>query len=194
VLDSFLPSRDSGLPRRRSIDAWFRDRQPRFIDNRTIDQWFHDFDESKVKRDHGRFASQAGGKGGKPAAVNVRRADGTVEKVHLPDDVVKMARRLRDDPDKYFHTEGATMVPVEKLHQTRARPEGIGNAVQRMAAAYRGEYGKRGPIHVQEQDDGSFLVLDGNSTTTIATAAGWKHIPALVVPKGANPDDFLPKK
>jgi hypothetical protein len=128
----------------------------------------------------------------KPTSVKVRQDNGTLSDVELPQDVVAHARTLKEAPDKYFKTEtpGTEMIPVEKLVQTRARPEGIAHAVELMAKAYQGEGGKRGPIHVQKLDDGNYLVLDGNSTTTIATAAGWEHLPALVIPDAS----YLPKK
>lgn len=101
--------------------------------------------------------------------------------MNVPEDVVLAARRLPYAPDRYFETGGSRFVPVAKLIQTRARMKGIANAVSLMAAAYDGTQSRRAPIQVRALDADSFLVLDGNSTVTIAAAAGWPDVPCVML-------------
>ncbi len=114
--------------------------------------------------------------------ISVKRTNGSVAKVAIDPDTVSAARRLPYAPERYFYMNDAILLPLSRLIQTRARPEGIGNAVKLMAAAYAGRQIRRAPIDVQPLDAESYLVLDGNSTVTIATAAGWPLIPCRVVP------------
>jgi hypothetical protein len=93
----------------------------------------------------------------------------------------------------YFHTDPEVLakkyglpidvqeVPLSKITPVRARPEGIANAKPHMAKAGLGEGGKRDPITLVKQPDGSFKVFDGNSTFAIAKEQGWGKIPAMVV-------------
>jgi ppGpp synthetase/RelA/SpoT-type nucleotidyltranferase len=91
------------------------------------------------------------------------------------------AHDLPEDPWRYFtKTPGAELVPVAKLQTVRARPEGIANAAKYMAMAYNGEGDKRKPLSVKKNQDGTYTVLDGNSTTAIAKSQRWKMIPVTV--------------
>lgn len=91
------------------------------------------------------------------------------------------ARALEYDPARYFSVDqDAISIPVERLLLSRARPEGISNAVVRMADASRGRRDRRGPIRARALGDGMFLVLDGNSTVVIASLAGWPDVPCVV--------------
>ena len=88
---------------------------------------------------------------------------------------------LKDEPSRYFHIDDQTeMVPIAKLQTIRARPEGIKNAEPLMKKAYEGVGGKRKPVSLERQADGTYTVLDGNSTTAIARKHGWDKIPAHV--------------
>jgi len=88
---------------------------------------------------------------------------------------------LPEDPWKYFKkVSGTVLVPVAKLKTTRARPSGIKHAEQFMRLAYKGEYDRRKPISVKKNDDGTYTVLDGNSTSAIAKKSGWTTIPATL--------------
>lgn len=90
--------------------------------------------------------------------------------------------KLPDEPSKYFDvTPDSIMVPVGKLQTIRARPEGIANAEVLMANAYNGFNTKRKPISLKANADGTYTVLDGNSTTAIAAKHGWKNIVGKVV-------------
>lgn len=88
---------------------------------------------------------------------------------------------------KYGLGDGAVQdVPMDSIKPSRARPEGIANAKPLMAKAGLGQGGKRDPITLVKQPDGSHKVFDGNSTFAIAKEAGWKNIPAIVVNSDAE--------
>lgn len=126
--------------------------------------------------------------------VFVRRADGHVVEVGIMPAVVAAARTLPYAPERYFLTNGATFISVSALVLGRARSEGIANAVKLMSATYRGEQSRRPPIKVQPHHDGTYLVLDGNSTTVIAMAAGWPAIPSIVVNGRLEAPDGLARR
>lgn len=117
-----------------------------------------EFDDSKHPRDEkGRFGSS-------PAVGSAERP------------------RLKDDPDLYFHAPpGSKLVPVASLTTTRARSKGIANAEKLMHAAAAGLGDKRKPITVAADGHGGYKVLDGNSTTAIARAHGFKYVRATEV-------------
>lgn len=118
-----------------------------------------EWDESLHPRDDdGKFAETEGG-------------DGSPDRIKLP-----------EAPERYFIVDEKTkMVPVDKLTTIRARPEGIAHAEPLMRAAFDGEGKKRKPISVADNGDGTYTVVDGNSTTAIARKHGWKKIPAHIV-------------
>ena len=96
----------------------------------------------------------------------------------------RRAARMADDPASYFEIDDkATMVPMDQLRTIRARPEGIANAAEHMRRAAMGTGPRRKPISVRRNDDNTYTVLDGNSTTAVARANGWAKLPAHVVEK-----------
>jgi len=85
--------------------------------------------------------------------------------------------KLPESPWRYFKkTAKAVLIPLDKLQTIRARPEGIANAEKFMAAAYNGEKERRKPVSLKKNEDGTYTVLDGNSTTAIARKHGWSHV------------------
>lgn len=89
---------------------------------------------------------------------------------------------LPEEPWKYFkHDPEAILVPIHKLTPIRAREKGILNAKKYMWLAYQGQNDRRDPIHLEDLGDGSYNVLDGNSTYAVAVASGWSKIPGVVV-------------
>ena len=50
-----------------------------------------------------------------------------------------------------------------------------------MAEAALGERPRRAPLSVKDNGDGTYTVLDGNSTFAIATEAGMPELPARVL-------------
>ena len=65
-------------------------------------------------------------------------------------------------------------VPVKDLKPIRAREKGISNANKFMWLAYNGFKPKRKPISLKREKDGSYTILDGNSTFANAKENGWK--------------------
>ncbi len=89
--------------------------------------------------------------------------------------------KLPDDLYRYFKkTADSKIIPVSALKTIRARPEGIKNAAVHMANAFNGEGEKRKPISLKDNGDGSYTVMDGNSTTNLAQQHKWKNIVATV--------------
>lgn len=97
--------------------------------------------------------------------------------------VPKEIPHLPEDQASYFNLDdpGTVMVPMDKLTNIRARPDGIENAGKFMWAARKGMLPKRKPIYVVKQKDGSYIVADGNSTYANAVKHGWKNIAAIEV-------------
>jgi hypothetical protein len=117
-----------------------------------------------------------------PIKIKVLGEGGRVTEIEVRAQIVASARQLPYAPDRYFlTTEAAVLLPVDSLIQSRARPSGIANAVKFMRAAYDGEKSRRAPIDVRELGEGRYLVLDGNSTATIAAAAGWPALPCRII-------------
>jgi hypothetical protein len=80
--------------------------------------------------------------------------------------------------------EGDTLIPMSKIVPVKVRPEGVRNAVPFMQQAARGEIEKRGAILVADNGDGTYSILDGNSTYAIADQAGWAEMPVKIVNEG----------
>jgi hypothetical protein len=111
----------------------------------------------------------------------VLRDSGEIVLIPLAEDVVRAARLLPDEPNRYFLIdESSTMLPILALLQTRSRADGIQRAVKLLRRAYEGTQARREPISVERWRDGRYLVRDGNSTTAVARAAGWALIPCLI--------------
>ncbi|MFK0209475.1 hypothetical protein [Agrobacterium sp. NPDC090283] len=103
--------------------------------------------------------------------------------------IVRAAEELKYDHSLYFASDPATVVlPLDHLILSRAREKGIRNAVALMAKAADGKIERRKPVEVVAESMGYFRVVDGNSTATIATAAGWIDLPCIVVEEeGSEP-------
>jgi hypothetical protein len=89
---------------------------------------------------------------------------------------------------KYFKiTKKSQKISISKLKTIRARPKGIENAHKHMYMAYR-DYNthitsKRNPIALEKNTNGTYTVLDGNSTVYWARRNNWKYIIAEIVQK-----------
>lgn len=89
--------------------------------------------------------------------------------------------KLPEDPWRYFKKDPkAIVVDLKDLTPIRAREKGIENAKKYMWMAYSGEMEKRKPISLKDNGDGTYTVLDGNSTFANAKASGWRKIPGIV--------------
>ncbi len=123
-----------------------------------------------------------------PVDVKFLQDSGEIAFYQLPDHILDKARTLPDDPTRYFLiNEAATMLPLSALLQTRARPLGIENAIDLMRHAYQGKHARREPISVEKRKKDLYLVRDGNSTVTIAKAAGWSMIPCILIESHKRP-------
>jgi ppGpp synthetase/RelA/SpoT-type nucleotidyltranferase len=100
----------------------------------------------------------------------------------LPAATSATANSLPDAPERYFHMDASTkIVPLSALKTIRARPSGIEHAATHMANAYNGTGAKRKPVSVSDNGDGTYTVLDGNSTTNVAMHHKWKGLPVNVI-------------
>ena len=89
--------------------------------------------------------------------------------------------KLPEDPWAYFiEVPGAILVDLKDLRPSRARARGIINARTYMWMAYTGAMGKREPLTLRDNGDGTYKIVDGNSTYAVAVASGWGKIPGLV--------------
>tara|TARA_R110000803_G_scaffold59101_7_gene117483 strand:- start:1521 stop:3695 length:2175 start_codon:yes stop_codon:yes gene_type:complete len=93
--------------------------------------------------------------------------------------------KLANDPELYFDRSLATApvvtVRVDSIKVIRAREEGIENAEKLMEAAAEGIIPRRKPLDLRLNDDGSYTVLDGNSTTAIAEKHGIEKLIGQIV-------------
>ena len=94
-----------------------------------------------------------------------------------------MSALLPEAPERYFEpAKNEVLMPLSYLTPTRARPEGIAKARERMLTAYAGTTPRRAPISVRKIGFRKYIVLDGNSTYAVAHENGWTAIVAVVVP------------
>jgi len=99
-----------------------------------------------------------------------------------------MSRALPEDPWSYFvATDDTIMVRVADIAPSRARPGGIERAGELMLAAHRGEVARRKPVSLCDNGDGTYTLLDGNSTYANALASGWELLPGIVEQVGDCP-------
>ncbi|MDB5575484.1 MAG: hypothetical protein JWR80_660 [Bradyrhizobium sp.] len=109
-------------------------------------------------------------------------ANNEIVRVPLSPEVVGAAGRLVHAPHRYFDLPpGAVSIPVSDLVLSHVRLPGIEGALRKMAAAYDGSHALRAPIQVRAMKGEKFLVLDGNSTSAVAIAAGWPDLPCLLL-------------
>ncbi|MFC3229169.1 hypothetical protein ACFOGJ_18125 [Marinibaculum pumilum] len=99
----------------------------------------------------------------------------------IPQFVVDNSIILKLPIQYYFKEKPNTIfIPTHLLILSRARGIGIENALIKMDEAARGLRPRRNPISVSRRNDGRYLVLDGNSTTIVAVAAGWRTLPGIL--------------
>lgn len=109
---------------------------------------------------------------------------GDVIKAPIPAQFVDQASDLHEDPWRYFiETENTRLLSVDALVQSHVRWDGAERAIDLMRQAYAGANDRRVPLAVRPFDDARFLVIDGNSTLTVAVAAGWAQVPCELVPE-----------
>ena len=87
-------------------------------------------------------------------------------------------------PDYRYYLEPSSDsidIPIQDIVPIRRRPDGVANAKVFMAEAALGDKAKRGPLSVKDNGDGTYTLLDGNSTYAIADEAGMPELPARVL-------------
>jgi predicted acylesterase/phospholipase RssA len=83
----------------------------------------------------------------------------------------------------YFQSVlGQRLLSVALLRPSKppgSQPRAERVAATRMAAAARGEREPRAPLLVRPARDGTYEVLDGNATLTVAARSGWPDVPVI---------------
>jgi N12 class adenine-specific DNA methylase len=130
---------------------------------------------------------------GKPAitAQNVKEFTGTL--AVSPNALPESGMWNVFDRTKFDAAEGAEVVPVSQLisrkderqdPKYKAGTKGfpVANAYKFMLQSQQGrsEKGGREPLTVTRNADGTFEILDGNSTAQVLMLAGWKSVPVSV--------------
>lgn len=112
-----------------------------------------------------------------------------VDEEHVPPDPAEENRqelyegltKLKEDPKLYFRDhKDAELVDLDKIKPAKVRLKGVLNGNELLEMAADGEWGKRKPISLIDNGDGTYTVRDGNSTYKNAEISGWKEIPAIV--------------
>lgn len=87
------------------------------------------------------------------------------------------------DPHVYFDpTPSSKIVPIQNLVRDHVpSEEKLKTAIYRMERAARGLHPKRHPVSVKLRQDGKYLVVDGNTTTTVLMDWGCTHLIAQIV-------------
>tara|TARA_X000001036_G_scaffold362932_1_gene346634 strand:- start:4195 stop:6603 length:2409 start_codon:yes stop_codon:yes gene_type:complete len=94
---------------------------------------------------------------------------------------VKQAIDMKEH-EKFFNiTDDTQIVSLDDLNPSRAREKGIKNARKYMDLSAKGEQSKRAPISVRDNMDGTYTVLDGNSTFAVGKEKGWETIPVRIL-------------
>lgn len=107
---------------------------------------------------------------------------GITEYIAVEQAVIEKARKLPYSHEKYFlYNTQAVCLKTPGLVLSRLRAKGVRNALNLMARASVGKHQRRSPIQARIWEEGTYVVIDGNSTSAIAILAGWPDIPAIVV-------------
>jgi hypothetical protein len=111
---------------------------------------------------------------GKPSREELKEIEGMQWQDWTP-------QPLPEGLSRYFKAApGAIEVPLGKLTPIRAREKGVANANRFMWLAYWGAKDRRKPISLRKNRDGTYTVLDGNSTFANAKMSGWKNLLGVV--------------
>jgi hypothetical protein len=85
---------------------------------------------------------------------------------------------------KYFKiTRKSQKISLSQLKTIRFRKRKIIDAKENMRLAYKGKGKKRKPISLRDNLDGTYTVIDGNSTVYVAKENNWKYIIAEIKEK-----------
>lgn len=122
--------------------------------------------------------------GPKADAALDRLEDEFVESITAQPTDADLISRGEIAPDYRYYlepTSDSIDIPIQNIVPIRRRPDGVANAKMFMAEAALGDKAKRGPISVKDNGDGTYELLDGNSTYAIADEAGMPELPARVL-------------
>jgi len=112
--------------------------------------------------------------------VPILENGGSMGRMALDQHMTANISELPHNVSQYFDlSHDYSMISLENLICTRARPEGIISANRLMQDAAAGLTPKRRPISVRRYLDHLWLVEDGNSTMINALFSGWPTIPCL---------------
>ena len=126
--------------------------------------------------------AEPGGKGYEDQANMLERE--LVESITARPSDEDLIARGEIAPDYRYYLEPSSDsidIPIQDILPDRRRPDGVANAKAFMAEAALGDKAKRGPLSVKDNGDGTYTVLDGNSTFAIATEAGMPDLPVRVL-------------
>lgn len=103
----------------------------------------------------------------------------SIQKVH---EKVEDFQPLKEAKSRYFtRPKGTQDVDVSKIIVAEAHKGGLERGYKAMSNVSGDKSKRRKPVSLVDMGDGSYRVLDGNSTVTLGAASGWKKIPAKVV-------------
>ena len=87
----------------------------------------------------------------------------------------------RCNPDHYFERPAGSMViPIERCVRDHVPTDKkLEKARELLEMALRGEHPKREPVSVRKLPDGRYLILDGNTTTTVLKSWGCVYLIAV---------------
>ena len=80
-----------------------------------------------------------------------------------------------------FMEDGDTLVDINSVLPVKVRPEGVVKSLGFMVQSANNEIPKRGSLLLRDNGDGTFSIRDGNSTYSIAKAAGWSELPGKII-------------
>ena len=110
-----------------------------------------------------------------PAAV-------TPEDVAMQSALQQAQDEIKPDWRPYMFMEDSdTLVDINSVLPVKVRPEGVVNSLSFMVQSANNEIPKRGSLLLRDNGDGTFSVRDGNSTYSIAKAAGWPELPGKII-------------
>ena len=108
----------------------------------------------------------------------ITSTEDSIQKVH---EIIKNYKPLKAEKGRYFtRPKGTQDIPLDKITPSKAREGGIQHAYELMKKAFNRKARKRAPVSLADNGDGTYTILDGNSTFANVAASGWDTIPALI--------------
>jgi len=96
--------------------------------------------------------------------------------------LLEVQDKIQSDWQPYMAMEaGDTLVAMKDIVPVNVRAKGVVNSLGYMVQSANNEIPKRGSLLLRDNGDGTFSVRDGNSTYSIAKAAGWSEVPGKII-------------